>query len=138
MVSHPGPVDFSRVGNPVDEFLLYFLGGMFGAELIRKIATRPYGFLVLWLMSFILVNILAVIFVLSLGFLTLFEVGIAAGQSLFSTILLIIREGLVFFFVMMQPWAALFCLGVSFLLAFSYYGHYHNSLRESQESKTKK
>ena len=122
----------------MDEFLLYFLGGMFGAELIRKIATRPYGFLVLWLMSFILVNILAVIFVLSLGFLALFKVGIAAGQSLFSTMLLIIRDWLVFFFVMMQPWAALFCLGVSFLFALSYYGHYRLSLRESQENKIKK
>lgn len=118
----------------MDEFLLYFLGGMFGAELIQKIATRPYGFLVLWLMSFILVSIFFIIMFGSFMILGIFT-DPAADQSIVHYLLdsvVLLWEKIIL------PWGILFSLGVSFLLAFSYYGHYRLRLRESQENKTKK
>ena len=121
----------------MDDFLSYFLAGMFGEELLRKIATRPFGFWVLWLMGFILVSIFALIFLFSLALLGLFKAGIPSEQSLFSTLLFIVRDVLVFFLVMMQPWAALFSSVMGLLFAIGYRLHYRNNLRDKQENKTK-
>lgn len=52
-------------------FLTYFLAGMFVEELFRKIATRPFGFMIVWLMWTVLVTIVAIVFLYSLAFLTL-------------------------------------------------------------------
>ena len=115
----------------MDDFLFYFLAGMFGEELLRKIATRPFGFWVLWLMGFILVSIFALIFLFSLALLGLFKAGIPSEQSLFSTLLFIVRDVLVFFLVMMQPWAALFSSVMGLLFAIGYRWHYRNNSNQS-------
>ncbi len=117
----------------MDEFLLYFLGGMFGAELIKKIATRPYGFLVLWLMSFILVSVFFIIMFSSVIIVGIFT-DPAAEQSLMQYLL---DSVALLYLKIILPWGILFCLGVSFLFALSYYGHYRIHLQEALEDKKK-
>ena len=117
----------------MDDFLSYFLAGMFGEELLRKIATRPYGFMILWLMGFILANLFFIILLISLASLTAFKQGISPDISLLS----FARDFLVFFFVTIQPWAALCALGMGLLFAIGYRWHYRDNLRDKQENKTK-
>ena len=113
----------------MDDFLTYFLAGMLGEELLRKIATRPFGFWVLWLIGFLFVNILLFLLLFFLAFLSFLKAGIQPEESLFS----IIREGLSFFFVTIQPWATLVALGGGILLAISYRSHYLDKHSDTQK-----
>ena len=122
------PCSHSWPCNQMNEFLTYFLAGMLGEEMLRKIATRPFGFWVLWLIGFILVSIIFLLFMFSLAFFSFFKVGLQPEESLSS----IAYAGLVFFFVTIQPWAGLFFLGMGLLFALSYHWHYRNRLRNQR------
>ena len=112
------------------DFLFYFLSGMLGEELMRKLATRPYGFLVLWLIGFVLLNILILIFLFVLGVISFVKVGIPENQTLASTIISFTYDLFYFFFVMIQPWGLLFSLGVGLLLAVGYRAHYKETMSQ--------
>lgn len=104
----------------MDDFLSYFLGGMFGAKLMSKIATRPYGFWLLWLIGFVLMNIIILIFLSLLGMISFFKVGIPENQTLISALMSFVYDLLYFFFVMIQPWGLMFSLVMGSLFAIGY------------------
>ncbi len=114
----------------MDDFITYFLAGMFGEELIRKMATRPFGFMYLWLIGFILVNICIILLLIAIGLTGLFKVGIAQDETILSTLFSFIRDLSNFFFIMIQPWGAIAASGFGLLFALSYYGHYRNHARQ--------
>ena len=116
----------------MDDFLFYFLAGMFGEELLRKIATRPYGFMILWLMGFVLVNLFFIILAGSFIILGIFS-DPAADQS----VLRYVIDSFTLIAVDSQPWSTLLALGMGLLLAISYHAHYRDNLRDKQENKTK-
>ena len=105
------------------------LGGMLGEELIRKIATRPFGFLVLWLAAFVLVNI----FFITLGcfFIVL---GIFTDPAAQESILRYLYDSFVLLATEIGPWMALLSLGMGFLLAISYWFHFRNNAKLKSES----
>ena len=114
----------------MDDFLFYFLSGMLGEKMMRKIATHPYGFLFLWLIGFFLLNIIILIFLVVLGMISFFKVGISENQTLASAILSFTHDLFYFFFVMIQPWGLLFSLGMGLLLAIGYRIHYKKNMSQ--------
>ena len=111
----------------MNDFLTYFMAGMLGEELMRKIATRPYGFWVLWLVWFVLVNIFFII--LDGVFITL---GIFTDPAADDSIPRYIWESFYLTFAELQPWAVLLALGMGFLLALSYRHHYKLKISDTK------
>ena len=103
----------------MDDFLAYFLAGMFGDELMRKIATRPYGVVYLWLIGFILVY---VYFIILVGVVIAFAIFTdpAADDSIFHFIV----DGFALMAVESQPWSTLLALVGGLMFALAYRGHY--------------
>ncbi len=97
---------------------------------MRKLATRPYGFLILWMMGFFLLNILILIFLFVLGAVSFIKIGISENQTLASVVTSFIHDLFYFFFVMIQPWGLLFSLGVGLLLAIGYRAHYKENMSQ--------
>ncbi len=114
----------------MDDLFTYFLFGMFGEEVLRKLATRPYGFVFLWLLGFILANIFVVVVLLTLGSLSLFSEGVSPDETVATTVVHFFSSLGQFFFVVMQPWGIIFSATVGLLFSMGYRWHYrHNHLK---------
>ena len=120
--------NLSKIGSmSMGDFVFYFLAGMFGEELMRKIATRRYGVFVLWFIGFVLINVCIFMFLVLLFIVSFVKVGALPGLSLLSSIMSGLRDLLSFFFVTMQPEAVIFSLGMGFLFALGYLWHYRKN-----------
>ena len=111
----------------MDDFIFYFLAGMFGEELMRKIATRRYGIFILGFVGFVLINVFIFIFLVLLFIVSFVKEGALPGLSLLSSIMSGLRDLLLFFFVTMQPEAVIFSLGMGFVFALGYLWYYRNN-----------
>jgi len=114
----------------MDDFITYFLAGMFGTELIRKVATRPFGFMYLWLMCFVLVNICMLLLFVVFGLIAFLKVGMVQNETILSTMFNFVRDLSYFFFVIIQPWGIITACVLGLVFAVSYHGHYRNHVRE--------
>ncbi len=85
-------------------------------------ATRPFGFWVLWGIGFLLVNILFIALYVSLFLFSLFSGGMV-GENLL--------EGIYDFYVTLQPGMTLVPLGMGLMFALGYRGHYRNNSGQS-------
>ena len=112
----------------MDDFLTYFLAGMLGEELLRKIATRPFGFWVLWAIGFTLI-ILFFTLLISVVVIAGIFTDPAAEESVLRYVLdcfaLVVRE--------FKLWPVLAALGGGILLAISYRSHYLDKHSDTQK-----
>lgn len=117
----------------MNEFLLYFFAGMFGEELIRKLAARPFGLMYISLMLFLFFNIIFVALIMTLIIFSIFT-DPAADQSLLHYLTSDIYDGLAIIMTEIVPWVEVFLLCVSFLLAISYRAHYLDKHPEAHDN----
>lgn len=101
------------------------LAGMLGEDLMRKIATRPFGFWVLWGIGFLLMNILFIALIVSLYLFSLFS-GEVMGDPLL--------EFIYGPYMMLQPGMTLVPLGLGFMFALGYRGHYRKNSGQYRRS----
>ena len=114
----------------MDDFLFYFLAGMFGEELVRRLATKKVYFPLLWLACTIIVGIIFTTLTLMLFVTGIFSDHPPPAQGFIGHA----KDFMHFHFVMIQPWAFLFYSGMGFMLALSYRAHYHNRQRHQNDS----
>jgi len=108
----------------MDDFLTYFLAGMLGEEFMRKMATRPYGFLYLWLIGFILTYIL---FFMVLSFLII--IWIFTDPAADSGILSYVFSIYSLVAIDSQPGATYFALCIGLMFSLGYRFHYLDKQR---------
>jgi len=116
----------------MDDFLTYFLAGMLGEEFMRKIATRPYGFLYLWLIGFILTYIF--FFMLLSFFIVL---GVFTDPVADSGILNYVFSSYSLATVKLHPQATYLALVMGLFFAGSYRLHYRLKMREGKGKRNK-
>jgi len=109
----------------MDDFLAYFLAGMFGEEFLRKIATRPYGVMYLWLIGFVIANVFFII--LAGSFIVL---GIFTDPAADPSILRYVFDSFTLIAVESQPGATLLALVMGLMFALGYRGHYRDKSKK--------
>jgi len=115
----------------MDDLFWYFLAGMFGEELMRKIATKPYGFWLLWVICTILVNVLIFLFIFILGVMTVVKTGEDGSGEPFS-ISSFFYNFMNFSFVIIQPWEFIFSIVMGLVVAISYRISYRKKMKEQK------
>ena len=115
----------------MEDFLLYFMAGMLGEEFVRRLATRPRGFLWLWGMAAITTNLLVFIFILGLGVIGLIRSGRDGGSGHPFSLSVFFHDLMVFFFFMIQPWELGLSLITGLAFAISYRQHYRRNTEAS-------
>jgi len=116
----------------MEDFFFYFIAGMIGEELMHKLATRPYGFWLLWLIGVGVMNLLIFLFFIVMVVISAFKTGGDDGSGQPFSILNFAHDFLHFFFITTQPWLLLFSLAMGFLLAMAYRDAYKRRVKEER------
>ena len=109
----------------MDDFLFYFLAGMFGEELVRLMATKKVYFPLLWFVCSASIALVFMLVTLLFFFMDLYQ-GRAPDKAFTGHV----KDFMSFHFVLIQPLASLFYAGMGFFLAVSYRWHYRNSQKQ--------
>ena len=105
----------------VDDHLVYFLSGILGEELVRRLATKKVYFPLLWLLCSVFVGVVFMVLTLIL-FISDLYFDRAPDQSFIEHV----RDFVNFHFILTQPWASLLYGGLGLMLAMAYRWHYHD------------
>ena len=118
----------------MDDFLTYFLAGMLGEDLLRRLATKPYGFIILWFSSFLFVNLLFMLILIVFGIVTMLQVGIPEEETLIEVFLSFVKDFSYFFFVIAQPWASVASIIGGLMLTLGYRSHYKRNIADKKKT----
>jgi len=122
----------------MEDFFLYFIAGMIGEELMNKLATRPYGFWILWLIGLAVTSLVIFLLIVAHVITSIILTGGYDGPMNSFSIFDVFHFIFYSFFVSVQPWALLISLVMGFLFAMAYRDAYKNKLKEKSFLSDKK